>query len=110
MIESVSSNVHDGCKWDFDVLVCRGNAGEPGRFVTISCETDTKMMKYLYLQPIKFFVVGKFEDKLIDYSVDSECPANQLQIGIFRVIENEIVSIEVCQGFAANSTGHLDPI
>lgn len=53
--------------------------------------------------------MGKLEDELIDYSVDSQCPADKLQIGIIRVIEDEIVPIKVCQGFTANSTGKLLP-
>jgi hypothetical protein len=51
--------------------------------------------------------MGKFEYKLIDHSVDSQSSADKLQFGILRVVEDEIVPIEFCQGFTADSTGKL---
>ena len=48
------------------------------------------------LQPIQLPVVSKFENELVNYSVNSNRSTNQLQFGICGVVEYEVVAIEVC--------------
>jgi hypothetical protein len=84
---------------------CLFVGGTPGSLQQLAIEHEQSY--WLNLQPVKFLVMGKLENKLIDYLVDSQSPTDKLQIGIIRVIEDEIVPIEICQGVTANSTGKL---
>jgi len=45
-------------------------------------------------QPVKFTVMREFEDELINHAVDANRPADELQVCIGRVIEDEIVAVE----------------
>lgn len=80
MIESVPSDVNNGSKGDFDVFVCWRYSGKPTRPLTISDvkETNMKIVCVIHLQPVELLIVGKLENKLIDHSINPQCPTNKL--------------------------------
>ena len=50
-----------------------------------------------YVQPIDLSIMCKAENKLINDSIDSYGPADEVQCSIIGIIEDEMVSIEICQ-------------
>ena len=49
----------------------------------------------------------EFEDELIHHSIDAHRPADQLELRVVRVAEDEVVAVESSQGFAADASGQL---
>ena len=47
------------------------------------------------VQPVEFPVVCEAEDELVDDAVDGYGSADQLEGGICRVVEDEVVPVEV---------------
>jgi hypothetical protein len=39
--------------------------------------------------------MGEAENELINYTIDSYSPANQVQFSVIRVVEDEMISVEV---------------
>ena len=48
--------------------------------------------------------MGEAENEFIDYSIDSDSPANKIQLGVIRIVEDEMVSVEMRQVFSTNAT------
>lgn len=46
-------------------------------------------------------------DKLVDHSIDTNRSACELQLSICRVLEYEVVSIEVCELGSTNTSSQL---
>jgi hypothetical protein len=79
MVESVPSDVYNGCEWDFHVLVCGWNSRKSAELTEINhWKIENGAFRSLNLQPVQFLVVGELEDELIDYSVDPQCAAYKL--------------------------------
>jgi len=49
----------------------------------------------------------EFEDELVDYAVDAYCAAHELQIGICRVVEDEVVAVEDAQIVSPDAASEL---
>ena len=58
-------------------------------------------------QPVKFTVMREFEDELVDHAVDAYCSTDKLQVGIRRVIEDEVVSVEDAQIISSDAASEL---
>jgi hypothetical protein len=59
------------------------------------------------VQPVNNFVVREAEDELVDHAVDAYCSTDELELRVFGVIEDEMMAVEVCQCFSADSACHL---
>lgn len=51
--------------------------------------------------------MSKLEDELIDNTIDSHGPTDQLKFGVCGIVEDEVVLIEVGELIAAYATGQL---
>lgn len=49
----------------------------------------------------------KIEYELVNYTIDTDSPADQLELGVGGVVEDEAVLVEVGQLRAADATGYL---
>jgi len=47
-------------------------------------------------QPINNFVVRKAEYELVDHAVDANGPAHELELSVLGVVEDEVMTVEVC--------------
>lgn len=56
------------------------------------------------LQPVKLHVVSELKDELIDYPINAHRPADELQGRVGRVIEDEVMAIEIRQRPATDAT------
>ena len=48
-------------------------------------------------QPIELSIMCKFEDELVNHTIDANRATDKLQISIRRIVEDEVVPIEDCQ-------------
>ena len=46
------------------------------------------------IQPIYRRVMREFVNELIHHSIDSHSSTNELEFGIFRVLKDEVISVE----------------
>lgn len=60
------------------------------------------------LQPVNFQVMSKFENKLVNYTVNSDCSANKLELRVRQVVEDEVIPVETCQPFTSDSARQLE--
>lgn len=51
--------------------------------------------------------MGELENELINDAVNSFGSANQFQLCVRRIVEDEVMLVEMRQGLAANAAGHL---
>ena len=65
------------------------------------------MKERRYLQPVDDLAVVEFEDELVNNAVDADGAAYELQRGALWVAEDEVVRVEIGQGFAANASCQL---
>lgn len=63
--------------------------------------------KQINIHPVNHLIVGELENELINDAVNALGSTNQFQLGVRRIVENEVVLIEMRQGLAANAAGHL---
>lgn len=80
--------------------------GTPGSLFTLSRGI---LSREEHLHPGNFLVVGEFEDEFIDDPINTNRSAYQIQFGICRVIEDEVMSVKVRKLLTANSTSQLQP-
>ena len=59
------------------------------------------------VQPVEFTIVSEAEDEFVYDAVDCDGPARKLESCVCRVVEDEIVSVEVCQWAAAHASCEL---
>ena len=52
----------------------------------------------------------EFEDELVDYAVDAYRAAHELQIGICRVVEDEVVAVEDAKIVSPDATSELSDV
>ena len=74
MVQAVAADIDDGGEGDLDFKVGRGDTGD---------------------QPIEFSVVREAEDEFVNDAVDGYGPADELEGGVGRVVEDEVVPVEV---------------
>ena len=84
-------------------------AGIPGRLSSSgkSASTDTERLLGQDLQPVNFAIMCKLIDKLVNNAVDANRSTDQLELGIGRVVENEVVAVKVRQLGTANAASQL---
>jgi len=46
------------------------------------------------LQPVKFSIVCELEDEFVNHAIDANCPADEFEVSIGGVVEDEAVSIK----------------
>lgn len=51
--------------------------------------------------------MGDFVDEFVDHTVNTNRPADELQLGIIRITEDEMVPVETGEFVAANTAGQL---
>lgn len=85
-------------------LRCVG--GTPGRLFTVS-RGLRKRERWGSSQPVELTVMREFEDELVDHAVDAYCSTDKLQVGIRRVIEDEVVSVEDAQIISSDAASEL---
>lgn len=61
----------------------------------------------MFLHPVDHLVVSELEYELVDDTIDTNSPAGKLELGVGRIVEDEIVLIKVGQLCATDATGHL---
>lgn len=49
----------------------------------------------------------ELEDELVDHAIDTNGSADELQVCICRVVEDEVVAVELGQIASPNTTGQL---
>jgi hypothetical protein len=59
------------------------------------------------LQPVDHSVVGEAEDELVDDSIGADGSADELELRVLRVVEDEMVCVECRESFPPNSTSYL---
>lgn len=59
------------------------------------------------LQPVYLCIMFEFEEEFVNDPVDADCAADQFQGRVCRVLPDEVVTVEGCQVFAADSTSEL---
>lgn len=52
--------------------------------------------------------MGKFEDELVNNTIDTHGPANQLEFGVCRIVENEIMLVKMGELSATYAASHLE--
>lgn len=58
----------------------------------------------LDLQPVNHHIVGKLIDEFVHNSINAHRAAGKLKLGILRVAEYEMVSVEIGQILSTNSS------
>lgn len=59
------------------------------------------------VQPVYFSIMGDFVDEFVDYTVNTNRPADELQLGVIRITEDEMVPVEIGEFVAANTASQL---
>lgn len=52
--------------------------------------------------------MSKFKNEFVDNAIDTNGPAGELELGIGRIVKDEIVLVKVSELCTTNSTRHLD--
>ena len=103
VVESIATHIHDGIERKLAVF-------SSWRYTRCSAKHLVRMLiKQLSpssdLQPIDLPVMCEAELKLINDSINSNCPTGELELRIIRIIENEVVPIEIRQMLSSNTAG-----
>jgi len=61
----------------------------------------------VFLHPVNHLVVSKFEYELVDDTVDADSPAGKLELGVSRIVEDEVVLVKVRELCTTNAASHL---
>lgn len=85
-------------------LRCVG--GTPGKLNRVS-HGVAKRKRWGNEQPIKLPVMCELEDEFVDHTVDTYRPTHELQIGVRRVVEDEVVAVEDAEIVSPDATGDL---
>ena len=104
MVKSVASDVHDSCEGNFCFAVGRWHTRQSRK---VSRVRSHALGKAGDLQPIELPVVCEFEDELINHTIDTNRAADQLEVGVCRVVEDEVVPIESGQTAPPYATSQL---
>lgn len=62
----------------------------------------------IFLHPVNHLVMSELENELVDDTIDADSPTGQFELGVGRVIEDEVVLVKVGELCTTNATGHLD--
>ena len=60
-----------------------------------------------YKQPVNHHVVCEAEDEFVDYAIDAYCSGNEFEGCVGRVVEDEVIAVEVCEGSSTDASCHL---
>lgn len=103
MVQAITSNVNNGCKWDAH--------GFPGWWDTGDSSGHLLSLPWLkgivnidYSQPVHLLVVGEAEDEFIDNPVNTHRSANKFKRSVVGIVEDEIIEIEFAQLLSADSS------
>lgn len=58
-----------------------------------------------YSQPVDFFHMGQRENELVNNPIGANGPADELQRGVVRVVEDKMVEVEMAQAGPSNASG-----
>ena len=110
MVQSVAAYVDDGCEGGFDSKVCWGDAREPvGGGLDVSHTPllqgrgQWELERAEDLHPRDFLIVCELEDEFVDDTIDTHRSADELQLGVSGVAEDEAVGIELGEGVATDA-------
>lgn len=56
------------------------------------------------VQPVNHPIVGALEDKLVNHPVDAYRSADELELRVRRVAEDEMMAVEVCETLTADAS------
>jgi hypothetical protein len=110
VVEPVAADVDDRCEGDSDVAVGWWDVGDSEVGPLLAWGGDLWWEEGeggRDGQPVYFFVVGEAEYEFVYDTVDADCSTDEIQFCVFGVVEYEMVSVECCKGFSANSSSHL---
>lgn len=62
----------------------------------------------MYLHPVNHLVVSEFKNELVDDAIDANGSAGKLELGVGRIVKDEVVLVKVSELCTTDSTGHLD--
>lgn len=92
MIKSIPSYTDYACEGDGTVLARWWDAGQTALAASEDLYTKQKGWNS---HPINRPVMRETENEFVNYPIDSDCPAHQLQRRIRRIAEDEMVTVEV---------------
>jgi hypothetical protein len=67
-----------------------------------------KFQGYGILQPVNLTIVGEFVDELVNHTVNAYRATNKIKRSIQGIVEDEVISVELCETASADTTSQLD--
>lgn len=58
--------------------------------------------------PVDHLVMSELENELVDDTIDADGPTGKFELGVGRVIKDEVVLVKVGELCTTNAAGHLD--
>lgn len=100
MVQPVASDIHDGCKWDAEIL-------SSGWYPRDSSGSASAEKYQQYSQPVNLFVMGNTEVELVNHSINSNRSTDEFETCIVGVVEDEVMQVELGQAGSPNASGQL---
>ena len=92
--ESISPDVDNTGKGDLDLLASGWDARKTVGWISFSYPNERWKSRF-HSQPVNHHIMREAENELVDDPVNAHCPTHKLQCSVLRVVEDEMIPIEV---------------